>query len=311
MKKHIKSIAFLIILIIITSLLASCNATLPREQAIALKREGYTFADLLADYKNPQGRPLVIAHRADVSNYPENSLAAIQSCINMGVDMVELDLRKSADGVWVLSHDATLMRTTNGIGLVGSKTLTELKQLNLKEGRGGFTRKTEHTIATFAEALQLCKGKIMINLDKLSYQDKDEIYDILLEQNAVECAIFKFSASADQIIEWFSTLEAQGKPLPLYSPKVGWFSYNTAVEQLITFNDLAFMAEIGYRGSPAKVKALNELCIQNGMRPMRTTLLVTNDYKGAWERGLELGFNAYMTNKPSDMLIFFNEYTSL
>ena len=307
MKKYIKITAFLVALIVFACLLASCNATLPKEEAIAVKRAGYTFRELLADYKNSNGRPLVIAHRADVSNYPENSLAAIQSCIDMGADMVELDLRKSADGVWVLAHDYTLMRTTNGIGFVSKKTLFELKQLNLKEGRGGFTSATEHEIATFAEAVELCKGKIMINLDKLSYKDKDEIYDLLLEYNAVECAVFKFSATAVQIKEWFDTLEAQSKPLPFYCPKVGWFSYDSAVAQLATFKGLAYMAEIGYRGSPAKVKMLNELCIQYGMRPMRTTLLVTNDYQSAWERGLELRFNAFMTNKPSDMLVFLSK----
>jgi len=307
MKKYIKIIAFLATLLTLFSLLAGCNATLAKEEAIAIKRIGYTYQDLLADYKNPSGRPLVIAHRADLSNYPENSLAAIRSCIDMGVDMVELDLRKSADGVWVLSHDATLMRTTDGWGFVSRSTLAELKELNLKEGRGWFASTTEHQIATFAEALELCKGKIMINMDKLSYKDKDEIYDLLLAHDAVECAIFKFSATARQIREWFDTLEAQGKPLPLYSPKVGWFSYESASRELVTFAGLAYMAEIGYRGSPKKAKQLNELCIQNGMRPMRTTLLATNDYKGAWQRGLELKFNVLMTNKPSDMLIFLSQ----
>ena len=57
---------------------------------------------------------IVVAHRADWRNFPENSLAAIQSAIDMGVDMVELDLQRTRDGKLILMHDDTLDRTTTG-----------------------------------------------------------------------------------------------------------------------------------------------------------------------------------------------------
>ena len=45
---------------------------------------------------------LVVSHRGDWRNAPENSLQAIQNCIDMGVDMVEIDLKKTKDGYLVL-----------------------------------------------------------------------------------------------------------------------------------------------------------------------------------------------------------------
>jgi hypothetical protein len=67
------------------------------------------------------------------------------------------------------------------------------------------------------------------------------------------------------------------------------------------------MAEIMYRGSAEQTKKLNALANECGMRAMRTTLLVTNDYEQAWQRALSMGFNALMTNKPANMIVFVNE----
>ena len=57
---------------------------------------------------------LVAAHRGDWRNYPENSLEGINSAIEMGVDIVELDLQCTKDSVLILMHDNTLDRTTTG-----------------------------------------------------------------------------------------------------------------------------------------------------------------------------------------------------
>jgi glycerophosphoryl diester phosphodiesterase len=106
---------------------------------------------------------MVVAHRGDWRNAPENSLQAIQYCIDMGVDMVEIDVRKTKDGHIVLMHDGSIDRTTNGTGLVKNLTLDSLKTFKLLDG---LRKKTPHTIPTLEEALQLTKNKILVNLDK-------------------------------------------------------------------------------------------------------------------------------------------------
>ncbi len=114
----------------------------------------------------PDGRVMVVAHRACWRMAPENSLKAIEKCIAMGVDMVEIDVRRSADGELVIIHDKTLDRTTNGKGRVGDFNLAELKLLKLKEGKGGDQSSlTDMAIPTLEEVLHTAKGRILVNID--------------------------------------------------------------------------------------------------------------------------------------------------
>jgi glycerophosphoryl diester phosphodiesterase len=78
-----------------------------------------------------QGGPLLIAHRGGSALMPENTLAAfLDAAQRWRADMIELDVRASADGHCVVIHDATVDRTTNGSGAVAEKTLAELQALD-------------------------------------------------------------------------------------------------------------------------------------------------------------------------------------
>jgi glycerophosphoryl diester phosphodiesterase len=56
---------------------------------------------------------LTVAHRGASGHAPENTLSAVRRAVAMGVDMVEVDVQRTKDGVLVLMHDATLLRTTD------------------------------------------------------------------------------------------------------------------------------------------------------------------------------------------------------
>ena len=72
----------------------------------------------------------VIAHRGGWRLWPENTLYAFQHAVDLGVDMLELDIHSTKDGHLVILHDADVDRTTNGAGRVNDFTLAELKQLD-------------------------------------------------------------------------------------------------------------------------------------------------------------------------------------
>lgn len=74
--------------------------------------------------------PEVIAHRGGGGLWPENTLYAFEQAATLGVDMLEIDVRSSADSVPVLIHDSSVERTTNGIGTVEQLTLAELRALD-------------------------------------------------------------------------------------------------------------------------------------------------------------------------------------
>lgn len=138
---------------------------------------------------------LVVSHRGDWRNAPENSLQAIQNCIDMGVDMVEVDLKKTKDGHLILMHDKTLNRTTTGKGKPEDYTLAELKEMRLKNGAG---HKTRHQIPTFEECMLLCKGKIMVNVDK-GYDYFKEAYAILKKTGTVNQCVMKAGLPYEQV----------------------------------------------------------------------------------------------------------------
>ena len=60
---------------------------------------------------------MVIAHRGASAEAPENSMEALELGMELGADAIELDVRRSADGVLVVIHDSTLDRTTDGFTL--------------------------------------------------------------------------------------------------------------------------------------------------------------------------------------------------
>ena len=105
----------------------------------------------------------VIAHRGDWRNAPENSLQSIEKAIAMKVDMVELDIQPTKDGNFICMHDETLDRTSTGKGTIKNYTTEELKKFVLRSGNG---IKTRQPIPTLKEVLNVCKDRILVNIDK-------------------------------------------------------------------------------------------------------------------------------------------------
>ncbi|MBR4899718.1 MAG: glycerophosphodiester phosphodiesterase family protein [Victivallales bacterium] len=127
--------------------------------------------------RNPK-RPLLIAHRSDARNYPENSIEGIISAYQMGMSGVELDLRFTKDGIGILQHDETLTRMTDFNDLKGKDglpesakvedwTFAQIRKLHLREGRGGpMAALTPYVIPTLEEILTIAKERLFIILDK-------------------------------------------------------------------------------------------------------------------------------------------------
>jgi glycerophosphoryl diester phosphodiesterase len=112
---------------------------------------------------------LVASHRAVHHVYPENSIAAIKEAVRLGVDIVEIDVKVSKDGIPMLMHDGKINRTTNGTGDLEEQSFQALRKLRLVvDGKP-----TLEKIPTLEEALRVAKGNILVDLDlKTSHIDK-------------------------------------------------------------------------------------------------------------------------------------------
>jgi glycerophosphoryl diester phosphodiesterase len=131
---------------------------------------------------------LVAAHRAAHQEFPENSLPAIQHAIDMGVDIIEIDVKVTMDGTPVLMHDRTIDRTTTGTGDPETYSLQELQEFRLVAA--GDT--TELTIPTLEAALNLAKGHIMVDLDLKT--DKMEAILEVVRKTGTEDIVFFFDS---------------------------------------------------------------------------------------------------------------------
>lgn len=154
---------------------------------------------ILAEINDPDSRyVVVISHRGDWRNYPENSIPAIESVIDMGADMMELDVKMTKDSVLVLCHDYTIDRTTNGRGYVSDMTYDSLMTFKLKRSHGVTTDSLR--IPTLREALLVCKDRILVNVDH-AYPYYKEIVELTEELGMTGQVLMKGKSSIEKVNE--------------------------------------------------------------------------------------------------------------
>jgi len=131
---------------------------------------------------------LKIGHRGAGAYEPENTLKSFEKALELGVDAVELDVRRTKDDEVVVIHDADVERTTDGKGLVSELTLKEIKQLVAGKGE---------KIPTLDEVFDFLdkKVKILIELKETGLEKK--VLDLIEEKGLVEnVVIVSFSEDA-------------------------------------------------------------------------------------------------------------------
>ncbi|WEX08040.1 glycerophosphodiester phosphodiesterase family protein [Chelativorans sp. AA-79] len=121
------------------------------------------YVDFIAD---PKRGCAIAAHRGAWHAASENSVEAIENAIAAGYEIVEIDVRQSADGHLFLMHDETLERMAGRAEVAERLGIAELKAIRLREADGGEGRATTSaTIPTLREALEVARGRIFVDLD--------------------------------------------------------------------------------------------------------------------------------------------------
>lgn len=194
----------LLILLSSLSLFCGCTQTEPVS--------GTRAAAIVAEIHNPSSKNVVVAcHRGDWRNWPENSLAAIESVIGMGADIVELDLALTSDSVLVVCHDRTLNRTTTGRGLIAEIPYDSVQRCFLKSGHGVATA---HRMPTLREALEVCKDRIVVNIDK-GYQYYDLVQALSEELGVTGQLLIKGKSPVEDVAAKFARYEHNMMYMPI------------------------------------------------------------------------------------------------
>ncbi|TES49334.1 glycerophosphodiester phosphodiesterase family protein [Shouchella lehensis] len=130
----------------------------------------------------------IYGHRGAMGVFPENTLPSFEEALSNGVDGIELDVQLTKDHQFVVMHDPTVDRTTNGTGHVKDKTVKELKELSAGIP---FTHLDNYceadwkgiTVPTLAEALELMAPyQIEVNIElKPNLSETEGIEKLLLD----------------------------------------------------------------------------------------------------------------------------------
>ena len=121
-------------------------------------------------------KPVLVGHRGTCIE-PENTLKAFKKAIDIGVDMIELDVRLSKDKIPVVIHDDDVNRTTNGRGKVNEMTLKELKKLDAGEGQ---------QIPTLQEVIDLAKDKTKLLIELKTYATIKPVVKLIKDNNMAD-----------------------------------------------------------------------------------------------------------------------------
>lgn len=141
---------------------------------------------------------LVAGHRGIRAKYPENTMFSFRKAKELGVDMIEMDVRLSKDGIPVVIHDARLERTTNGTGFVSSYTLEQLQQLDAGvRFNGVFPGCTIPTLEEFL-AWVAEDDKLLLNVEikEMTHECVDKTLALLMKYNLFDRTVLaSFDAS--------------------------------------------------------------------------------------------------------------------
>lgn len=109
------------------------------------------------------GEIVAVGHRGTTKYAPENTIAAHEAALSLGARAIEIDVRMTADGHFVVMHDASVNRTTNGRGRVSKLTLAEIRRLDAGSWFG--PQFAGERVPTLREALRNLRGRAAIDID--------------------------------------------------------------------------------------------------------------------------------------------------
>ncbi len=250
-------------------------------------------------------RPLVIAHQGGEELWPSNTMHAFERAAALGVDMLEMDLHVTADGVLVLMHDETVDRTTNGTGRLEEMTLAEVKALDAgyywtdDEGKTFPFRGQGITVATLEELFQ-------------AFPDMPMNIEIKLVENipVVEpfCQLIREHGKQDQILV-ASFHEDAMSAFRAACPEV---ATSTSQNEVINFFARHFVGLAASYSPPAQAVQVPEY--RSGIHILTSRFVEDAHSRGmdvhVWtineaedmQRMIELGVDGIITDRPDILL---------
>lgn len=151
-------------------------------------------------------RPAIVAHRGDWSAAPENSLKAIRAAADLGCEIAEIDVQRSADGVFFVLHDRSLARTSTRPEVAETLDWKTLSALHLREGDGSGPP-TDQTLPSLAQVLETARGRIYLDVDVKDPAHMDQVAALISAEGMAEQVNIKIDVQTPADARTLKTLE--------------------------------------------------------------------------------------------------------
>ena len=141
-------------------------------------------------------KPVTIAHQGGNKVYPDESLLAFTNAINMGIQVIELDVHRTKDGIIVINHDQTIDRLTDSSGLIREMSWSGLQQVD-----GAYNWSPDGLTYPYRG-----KGVKILSLTAIMDAFPQQVYDIEIKQHDPPlesdlCDLLRqYGVASDQVI---------------------------------------------------------------------------------------------------------------
>ena len=288
-----------------------------------------TFEELQEAFEIVDEGPIIIvAHRGCWSAAPENSVASIEACVQLGIPAIEIDVRLTKDRQPIVFHDSTLHRMTGQWGYVSEYTLAELRELSLFERDGspsmlnGKRLPTHHKIPTLQDALEAARNRLLINFD-IKSDPAAGYLDVLAASKAVVTSLgmqnhvfWKIPPSGrssnDQSVadELFNLSDLSGQPyvMPMlwesgrpFEKKLEDFADNDLIGfEVVASNIDYWPIKNGRIVGADKYRYMGIAVLPQWSAGLADDIALQNPDE-AWGRLIDLGFDIIMTDRPEQL----------
>lgn len=233
-------------------------------------------------------RVVAISHRGEHLHHPENTIPAFEEAIRVGADYFELDVRTTADGKLVLSHDATVDRCTNGHGEVAKMTFDEIRALDAGIKMGPEFAGTK--VPTFDEALDLARGKIGVYVD-VKHVAAQDLVDHIVQHGM-----------ADHVVIYSGRIS---KEIQRINPKLKIMpeSVNAELVQRIILE--LHPPVIAFGASDWKPEIV-KLAKDSGAELYVDRMGPTDQPEG-WQKAIDEGADGIQTDRPAELVQYLRE----
>ena len=260
--------------------------------------------DMYRDYTE---KTLIVAHKGSCENAPENSIRSINAAVSNGADIIEIDVRVTADDVLVLMEDETVERTCYGYGeniVVSEMTYDELSSLKLLDGHGGYgAKQTEEQVPTLEEAFGL-KNDCLYLIDA-DWSLRDRIYNLAKEYNKFDEIILYTDASTDKITAFKSDIGTEPMIMTYFKGNV-IFAATANVKNDSVIADGIHLATANPYGVIFG-KTVQNAAAESGIRTMAAPCMpeicgkVMQDTEEWWDYLISKGFSMIMTDHVAEL----------